>query len=76
MNRSQNWIVGAVVLIAAALVVVVMLWPQDKSKADPEGVRIEVVEPVDEPTVAHSLEALRHRARAADAGQIPAASGS
>jgi hypothetical protein len=76
MNRSQNWIVGAVVIIAAVLVVVVMLWPQDKTKADEESARNVLVEASDEPSVGRSLEALRQRARTVDAGVMPAASGS
>ena len=71
MNRKQNGILAAVVLVAAALVVAVMLWPQDKAKQDALNV---LVEPSDEPTVARSLEALRQRARAVDAGEIPSAS--
>lgn len=75
MNRSQNWVVGLVVLVAAALVVGVMLWPQDKAKqatAEADA----VIEPGDEPTVTRSLEALRQRARASDAGLMPEASSS
>ncbi|MBS1152248.1 MAG: hypothetical protein H6Q89_3946 [Myxococcaceae bacterium] len=73
MNRSQNLIVGAVVLIAAVLVVVVMLWPQDKSRPEEDRGREVQVEPSDEPKVARSLEALRQRARGLDAGEIPSA---
>lgn len=74
MNRSQNWIVGAVVIIAAALVVVVMVWPQDKTTPPEDDTKGVLVEASDEPTVARSLEALRQRARLVDAGEMPVAS--
>jgi hypothetical protein len=74
MNRSQNWMVGAVVVIAALLVIAVMLWPEDKAKQDEENAKRVQVEP-DEPKVGRSLDALRQRANTVDAGQIPAASG-
>lgn len=77
MNRSQSVVVGFVVLGAAALVIGVMLWPQSAAsvRADPKA--DVVIEQTEEPTVGRSLEMLRARARAADAGvQIPAASNS
>lgn len=73
MNRSQNWIVGGVVLVAAVLVVVVMLWPTDKSKLDSPAGDV-VVEANAELTVGRSLQMLRQRAKAMDAGEMPAAS--
>ena len=76
MNRSQSLLVAAVGIVAAVLVVAVMLWPQPapRSAADPKNDVL--IESADEPTVARSLEALRQRAKALDAGQIPSASSS
>lgn len=74
MNRSQNWIVVAVAVIAALLVLAVMAWPDSRSKLEEDTKGLVVA--VEEPTVARSLEALRQRARAVDAGQMPTASGS
>ncbi len=75
MRLSQNKIVGAVVAVAAALVVAVMLWPADKTKQDDESPRVGAIEPTEKAASARSLEALRQRARNVDAGDIPAASG-
>jgi hypothetical protein len=76
MNRSQNWVVGAVAVVAALLVLGVMAWPDARPKAAVDDESKGVVMAADEPTVGRSLEVLRQRARTVDAGQIPAASGS